>query len=154
MILIGDGQEKPMLEALAKEHDVNVHFEGSCYDERRIAELTMASNLTVSPGPVGLTVIQSFAFGVPVVSNDDLGTQGPECEAITPGTTGDLFQNFNVEDLAKQIKKWTSTILIPTSTREKCIEIIDSFYNPVYQTTVFDDAVVGKPAADSSEKTK
>jgi len=150
VILIGDGDDKTELESQAKELELNVHFEGSCFDEQRIADLTMASNLTVSPGPIGLTAIQSLVFGVPVVTNDDMGTQGPECEAIVPGATGDLFQNGNVDDLADKIWTWTQGSHVEAAVRDNCMKVIDQFYNPDFQDTVFYDAIRGLPAQSHS----
>ena len=45
----------------------------------------MAANVTVSPGPIGLTAIQSLTYGVPAITNDEFSTQGPEFETIEPG---------------------------------------------------------------------
>ena len=146
VILIGDGEDKTNLESQAKELGINVHFEGSCFDEQRISDLTMASNLTVSPGPIGLTAIQSLGFGVPVVTNDDMSTQGPECEAIVPGVTGDLFENENADDLAEKIRAWTGSSQLDNGVRQQCMAVIDRFYNPNFQEKVFYDAIRGVPA--------
>ena len=144
LILIGDGDDKGNLEKLAIDLGLDVHFEGACFDDHRVAELTMAATLTVSPGPIGLTAIQSMTFGVPAISNDDLGTQGPEAEAIVPGVTGDLFENGCLDDLAAKIKHWTSTIFVEDGVRQSCKKIIEEKFNPDYQVTVFSSAVKGQ----------
>ena len=141
VILIGDGDDKQNLESLAERLGINVHFEGACFDEARIAELTMASNLTVSPGPVGLTVMQSLAYGVPVLTNDDFDTQGPEHEAVVQGRTGDFFKAGDVEDLALKIENWTSSSLLNQKTRIMCMKTIEKFYNPTYQAKVITAAL-------------
>ena len=146
VILIGDGDDKQNLESLAKELSIKVHFEGSCFEENRVAELTMASNLTVSPGPIGLTAIQSLTYGVPVLTNNQFETQGPEHEAIMPGITGDFFETDDTESMAAKIEKWTDRKTIPEETRLNCFRVIDELYNPLNQEAVFSNAIHGKPA--------
>ncbi len=148
LILIGDGSEKVQLAKLAEQHEVKIHFEGKCFDEKRIADLTMAANVTVSPGPIGLTAIQSLTYGVPAITNDEFSTQGPEFEAIEPGVSGDFFPNSNLQELAYQIKKWTSTQFIAPHIRANCSSIVDRFYNPQFQATVFESAISSTPATE------
>jgi glycosyltransferase involved in cell wall biosynthesis len=78
LILVGDGPEMRSLRELAEKESVTVHFEGASYDERRIAELVIASTVTVAPGKVGLTAMHSMAYGVPVISHSDADDQMPE----------------------------------------------------------------------------
>ena len=114
LLLVGDGPEQPKLQELAAQNRLGqaVVFYGACYDEYRLAELIMAANATVIPGRVGLTAMHSFAYGVPVISHDEPDDQGPEWEAIVPGTTGDLYKYGNVADLARKIREWTSAEFI------------------------------------------
>ena len=107
-----------------------------------------AANVTVSPGPIGLTAIQSLTYGVPAITNDEFSTQGPEFEAIEPGVSGDFFPNSNLQELAYQIKKWTSTQFIAPHIRANCSSIVDRFYNPQFQATVFESAISSTPATE------
>lgn len=148
LILIGDGPERVRLEALATELCVPVHFEGACYDENRIAELVMASTVTVAPGKVGLTAMHSMVYGIPVITNDDLDDQMPESEAIIPGKTGSFFRKNDVAALANAMKYWLE---IPNTSRTayaSCLAIIDRFWNPDYQCRAIERAVCGKCADD------
>ena len=107
LILVGDGPEMRSLRELAEREGVNVHFEGANYDEHRIAELVIASTVTVAPGKVGLTAMHSMAYGVPVISHSDADDQMPEWEAIKPGGTGGYFKSNDLDDLADSIRTWT-----------------------------------------------
>jgi len=146
--LIGDGPERKNLELLAKKLNITVAFLGACYDEERIGEVLLASNVCVAPGMVGLTAMHALAFGVPVISHGNHERQTPEFESIVPGVTGSLFIDGNVASLAMAIKPWIATSWISKETRQACRNIIDRFWNPEFQTQVILRAVNREPADD------
>lgn len=148
LLLVGDGPEKEFLQQRAKTLGLPVSFYGACYDERTLAELLMAANVTVSPGKVGLTAMHSLAYGTPVITHDDADSQMPEFEAIVPGKTGELFRRNEVEDLCKAIKKWVDLPWPDEAIRRECHLIIDRFYNPMFQRSVINRAVAGIPAEE------
>jgi glycosyltransferase involved in cell wall biosynthesis len=75
VLLVGDGPDKAALQKLAQRLGLAVKFYGACYDEAKLAEVTMAANVTVSPGKVGLTAMQSLAYGTPVITHGDFENQ-------------------------------------------------------------------------------
>src|SRR5439155_1448825 len=105
VLLVGDGPEKESLQSMAARLRIPVKFFGACYDEATLARLTMVAHVTVSPGKIGLTAMQSLAYGTPVITHDDHTAQGPEWEAILPGRTGALFHAGDVRHLASVIKE-------------------------------------------------
>lgn len=145
LLLVGDGPEEAALKAMALDRGLSVHFFGPCYEEERLAELIMSANLTVSPGQVGLTAMHSLAYGVPVVTHDDVQNQMPESEAIIPGKTGDLFRHGDVMDLAKVLKRWVHRPWPDPTSRQECIAMMERFYNPQYQANMISLAVAGYP---------
>lgn len=146
ILLIGDGPEQSMLEAMAQKMNLNVHFYGACYDEEKIAAATIASTVTVAPGKVGLTAMQSIAYGTPVITHGDPENQMPEYESIVPGISGDFFQHNDVDDLARVICQWIEK---ENFDHERCIESVQRRYTPVAQRQIFDAAVEGTPASQS-----
>ncbi|MFO0827678.1 MAG: glycosyltransferase [Phycisphaerales bacterium] len=148
LLLVGDGPERANLERLARERDVPTVFYGACYDEDKLALLTMASNVTVAPGKVGLTAMQSLAFGTPVVTHDDPSEQMPEWEAIIPGRNGSLFRKNDVTALAEAMRPWLGRSGVDPATRAFCPSVIDRFYNPENQRRAIERAVLGAPADD------
>jgi hypothetical protein len=108
----------------------------------------MGAHVTVSPGKVGLTALQSLAYGTPVITHDNFNAQGPEWEAIIPKQTGDFFRQGDVVDLARLIKAFTSTPDPKPETRFACGKVLDRFYNPTFQRRVIDRAISGQPADD------
>lgn len=148
LLLVGDGPERARLEALARERGVRAHFYGACYEEPTIAALFGASDLCVIPGPAGLTVMHSLAYGTPFITNDDASTQMPEFEAVVDGVNGALYHAGDVDDLARRILGCTRTPELRERGRAKSIEIIERFFNPVTQGVLIDRAVSGLPADD------
>ena len=146
LLLVGDGPEREALKQLAKTSGLAVHFYGSCYDENKLSELIMAANVTVAPGQIGLTAIHSLGYGTPVITHDDPNDQGPEWEAIAPGETGEVFKPGDVHDLARVIQKWSMLPWPDESVRKRCMSVIDRFYNPNYQRSIINRAVIGLPA--------
>jgi glycosyltransferase involved in cell wall biosynthesis len=148
VILVGDGPERERLEKIARDLGLCVHFEGACYDEERIAKLILASNVTVSPGKVGLTVMHSLVYGVPVVTHEDPDDQAPEFEAVIPGKTGSVFQSGDVESLSDAIRPWVQAQTVPPDVQRACRDLIKRFWNPTYQRRAIERAVLGYPAND------
>jgi len=148
LLLVGDGPERQNLERLALERGVPTCFTGACYDETMLARYTMASNVTVAPGKVGLTAMQSLGYGIPVITHNDADHQMPEWEAITPGQTGSLFHRDDLPSLIEAMRPWLHSPGTDAATRARCRVIIDRFYNPEFQRRVIDRALQGLPADD------
>jgi glycosyltransferase involved in cell wall biosynthesis len=106
LVFAGDGPERERLRALAEGLGVELVLTGGIYDEDRLAALYATASVTVVPGPVGLTAVQSMRHGVPVVSHDNPDHQVAEWEAIHEGRTGGVFREDDVSDLARAISRW------------------------------------------------
>lgn len=148
VIIIGDGPERSRLEELARLERVPVHFEGACYDESRIALLTMASDLTVCPGFIGLTAIHSMAYGVPVITNKRSSDEAPEVESIIPGQTGDVFEDGDAEDLVRVMRPWLHRAGDRQAVRAACIDMVERYWSPDSQLDAIERAVMGQPPID------
>lgn len=148
LLIVGDGPARADLEAQAKAAGIDAHFTGACYDEAKLARYISASDLTVSPGFLGLTAMHSMVFGVPVVTHGTMAKQVPEVEAVIPGKTGDLFKMGDVEDLARVMKPWLTGAIDREATRIACQDIVERFWSPGFQVGAIEHAVIGKPSDD------
>lgn len=135
LLIIGEGNEKKRLEVQSRNliNQGKCIFYGKCYDEDILSKLIYMSDLTVSPGNVGLTAIHSLSYGTAVCSHSNLLNQMPEVEAIIDGENGFLFNEDNTEDLVLKIKDWFSKGL---KSKKDIRKIIDKFYNPIYQVEI------------------
>lgn len=139
IVLVGDGQERDKLEALAKQSGLEgrTWFYGACYDERTNAELLYNADLCVSPGNIGLTAVHTLTFGCPAITHGDFKWQGPEFEAIIPDKTGDYFDHGNVASLEEHISRWFAKHKEDREAiRKNCYKEIDAHWNPHYQIEV------------------
>ncbi|MGK6312901.1 glycosyltransferase [Neorhizobium sp. DT-125] len=141
ILLVGDGPERADLEALAKELLLDVHFFGACYDEEVLGKLIYFSDLTVSPGKIGLTVIHSLTYGTPAITHGDMDFQMPEAEAIIPNVTGAFFERGNYLDLADKIQEWLSRSTDRNLVRDACMAEIKEHWTPQNQRRLIDQAV-------------
>ena len=138
-VFIGDGPERHKLEILVDRYNLcnQVWFYGECYDEITIGSIFWNAAACVSPGNVGLTAIHSLTYGCPVITHGNLSLQMPECEAITPGATGDFFEYNNCCALKDSIKKW---ILLSNRSKSaiqhECMNTIQREWTPDYQMQV------------------
>jgi glycosyltransferase involved in cell wall biosynthesis len=146
LLIVGDGPERQLLEALAQEEGVRAIFTGACYEEHRLAEFFASATVTVSPGEIGLTCMHSLGYGVPVITHNDADHQMPEWEAVLPGVTGDTFEKNNLEDLADKIEQWTRTPIVPMSVRTACLSRVAQHYHPRAQAQIIELALRGLPA--------
>ena len=131
---VGDGPEKDILQKEISPSDSNRYwFVGSLYNEREIAPYLYYADLCISPGNVGLTGIHALSYGLPVITNDNFENQMPEFEAIESKRTGDFFREDDVCNLADKIEAWLQNNMDREIVRERCYQVIDTKYNPVYQ---------------------
>jgi glycosyltransferase involved in cell wall biosynthesis len=146
VLLIGDGPERGRLEERARVLGLGVEFVGACYDESRLAEYFSISNVTASPGDIGLTAIHSMLHGIPVISHSELERQLPEAEAILPDRTGDFYTDGDRADLAEKIRKWTQTPFVDPAVSRTCRDLVRRYYSPEVQRRVIDAAIDGESA--------
>jgi len=146
VLLIGDGPERGRLEEQARVLGLGMEIVGACYDENRLAEYFSISNVTVSPGDIGLTAIHSMLHGIPVISHSNREQQGPEAEAILPDKTGDFYRDEDRADLAKKIRKWTQTPFADPAISRACRDLVRRRYSPDAQRRVIDAAIDGESA--------
>ena len=141
ILLVGEGPEEKKLIKLAKQLSINVHFLGACYDEDILARLIYWSDLTVSPGKIGLTAIHSLTYGTPAITHDDFDSQMPEVEVIKPGITGDLFKHGDYIDLALKMQSWMDLKKNRSAIRHDCQAVICAQWNPENQRRLIDQAI-------------
>lgn len=87
--IVGTGGPEARLRAQAEALGVKhrVRFHGAITDDEKLAPLFAEAFAYVSPGPVGLSVLHSFAYGVPVITLRD-GYHGPEFQNLIEGQNG------------------------------------------------------------------
>lgn len=85
LLVVGDGPERPRVEAASREHGFVTHV-GPRFGQEKAALLS-AAELLLNPGLVGLSVLDAFAIGLPVVTVQ-ASNHSPEIDYVVPGRTG------------------------------------------------------------------
>lgn len=142
LILVGDGPERLRLETIARENALKVQFKGAIYEEAVLAKLLYASDITVSPGKVGLTAMHSLTYGTPVITHGDLDAQMPEVEAVRGNETGAFFERNSVDDLARVLAAWINAKHDRATVRLQCRAVIEQRYTPVAQQHRIEAAIL------------
>lgn len=101
LTVVGDGPERPVLEALAAALGVapDVEFTGALYAPEELAPFFNRAWASASPGGVGLAAVHSLAFGVPVVMAQG-EPHGPEASALEDGRNAVFFPAGQADALA------------------------------------------------------
>lgn len=142
VLLIGEGDMRESLVTLAEELSVPLQLTGACYDEDLIAQYFHASDVAVSPGKVGLSVIHSLTYETPMITNDNFDIQGPESEAIEPDVTGDFFKENDLDDLTHIISKWLRYTSEPNNRiGQQCFDKVRNGFSPQVQRREIENAI-------------
>lgn len=99
LLVVGDGPLRPRLEALAAESGGSVEILGAVTDIEELRMLYARSVAAVASGTVGLSIMQSLAFGVPLIYADD-ERHGPEIGLAVEGWNAVSFRAGSADDLA------------------------------------------------------
>lgn len=110
LVIIGDGSMREDLERQAQRAGIasRVRFEGALYDENSIAPWMRAALCMAYPGPIGLSLLHAFAYGVPVITAGERLSHGPEIEALVENTNGLRVQADDPSALADAISSLAS----------------------------------------------
>jgi len=96
--IIGNGDEKNKLETMTKNAGLEDHvrFIGGIYLQEELAPWFLSSVILIHPAAIGLTLLHSFGYGLPVVTHGVAELHGPEYAAFEPEHTG---RNFKIGDI-------------------------------------------------------
>jgi glycosyltransferase involved in cell wall biosynthesis len=130
-VIIGDGDERSMLERLSLTLDVanNVRWLGAQYDELENTPWFMSALCSVYPGAVGLSMMHALGYGVPVVTHGDRLGHNPEFAALRPGWNGLVFRPHDAGDLAEQIERLRAEPQLRDSMCEHATQTIREEYS-------------------------
>lgn len=105
-VVIGSGNELQNLKDKSKELNLedNIVFLGEVYDETIKAPWFLISKILIHPGYIGLSIFNSFGYGLPVITHNNINNHSPEFYLFQENKTGYLFLEGNHYDLSEKIK--------------------------------------------------
>jgi glycosyltransferase involved in cell wall biosynthesis len=106
LIFVGSGDElsslKTIVDNLQESVKIRIVFCGHISNHKTLSELYSNAFISVSPGYVGLSITQSFSFGIPMlISKDEL--HAPEIEAAVEGVNAEFFETNNIDNLSSKL---------------------------------------------------
>lgn len=101
LVVIGDGPMKEKWQKLATELGLasRVQWIPGTRDQSALAPWFLGAKAFVYPGAVGLSILHSFSYALPVITHGNAEHQMPEFEVMEDGKTGYCFREGDVEDL-------------------------------------------------------
>lgn len=146
LILIGDGPEEAEVQTRISRYGLEdaVTLTGALFptedkDMARIADAFNRSWLSVSPGSVGLNILDSIAMGVPMLLNSDV-PHNPEVEAAIEEKTAFWTSEAHFATKLVALEKQGSCF---PGLHESCLEIAN-LYSPSAMADTFVKAVTSR----------
>ena len=130
LFFIGDGKMRIDLETLARKTDFSnsIHFIGHISDVDKLRSYYRKAICSVSPGYVGLSAIQSFSFGIPMLVADN-ELHSPEIEACKKKFNSKFFSSNNFMALAEELSAFYKERAIWLKNRSVISEWIRNHYS-------------------------
>lgn len=100
LVVIGDGVDRPIVEAAAQ-RERWIHYVGPRFHEDRVPYFAIADALLI-PAQVGLVVLDGFALGLPLVTLAD-GRHSPEVAYLEDGVNGLIVDTGTPEGYAEGV---------------------------------------------------
>lgn len=102
--IVGDGPELGALKDLAEKLGVksNILFHGHVSDKEKLRSIYSNALFSTSPGYVGLSITQSFGFGIPMIISKN-ENHSPEIECAKESVNSIFFDAEIPDDFAEKI---------------------------------------------------
>ena len=109
LCVIGDGPEMDAIQKMSIDLAIadRCLFPGPLFDQKQLAPYFASSLAFVNPGPIGLGIVHSFAYGVPMITHRK-AMHHPEIEYLQENVNGLLFDSDRPKDLAEFICRYLS----------------------------------------------
>jgi glycosyltransferase involved in cell wall biosynthesis len=138
LIIVGEGEEKFEIQDYIKRHQLTerIKMKGHISDYDSLKNMYDKSLLSISPGYIGLSVTQSFGFGVPmIVSKNE--RHSPEIEAVRENENALFFETDSIESLSNQIISFFNNKELWIEKRELICEFCKASYSVEKMSEVF-----------------
>ncbi len=125
LVFVGDGIEKPVLEAYAENLNLeNVHFVGF-KNQTELPALFVIADIFVLPStdePWGLVINEAMNFGLPVITTDKVGAAP---DLVKHGGNGFIYPAGDIEKLASYLIRLLQDSHLREKMGKRSLEIID-----------------------------
>ena len=129
--LIGDGEMRHELETLVNNRGLqeNFRFVGAVYDEAELSRWYLCADAFVVPTFIGLSAHHAMSYGVPVITDDSLDSQGSEFDILSPGLNSLTYCEGDPNDLAEVLARLVSSPDLRSFLAINARKTIDNVHN-------------------------
>ncbi len=105
--IIGSGYESERIKSTIVKYNLQnkVFFKGSIYDEKKISKYFLKSDFFLYPGYIGLSLMHSFFYSLPVITHDNRLMHAPEFGFFKNKFNGFSYKHNNFNDLETILNK-------------------------------------------------
>jgi glycosyltransferase involved in cell wall biosynthesis len=129
--IIGEGKEESTLLNVIKKNKLeeNVRLLGSIHTESLLAPWFLNSYVMVHPAAIGLSILHSYGYGLPVITHSNANHHGPEFAAFEEGITGMSFAEDSISDLINVTLQLLRKTDVHEKMKKSCKEVVQLKYN-------------------------
>ncbi len=120
--IVGDGPEKYRVMRQIRNKPNDIYYHGAVYDDILKGKILYISDLTLNPGYVGLSIVESFCYATPVMTlrTSKIGPfHSPEIEYLVDNYNGILSNEYSIEE---NLKECLSDSLLLKTLSENALE--------------------------------
>lgn len=141
--IIGDGDGKMMIEEEICRYNLNnnVKLCGAIYDEEELAPWFLSSFIFVYPTAIGLSLLHSYGYGLPVITHNDSNIHGPEFSLFKEYETGLTYNNNSPDSLLNVLKNAIENPQLVNKMRLNVLFIANEKYNTKIMAARFDEFI-------------
>jgi glycosyltransferase involved in cell wall biosynthesis len=141
--VVGDGPEALALREQVEQKGLSAHVRwiGAEYDEKRLAPWFLSSLSLIHPGAIGLSLIHSFGYGLPVITHGNAYNQMPEFAALKEGINGILFEEGSAKSLLSVVKRLLTDDSLVQNLRRETRATVEAKFTTEVMANRFVDAV-------------
>lgn len=144
LILIGGGPLEEEMKDLADRLAITEYtrFVGPLYDESELALWYRCADVFVMATCIGLSIHHAMAYGVPVVTDDNVLTQTAEFEVLQDGVNGLTYRSGDLDDFASKVESILADSDLHAELSRNAIKRVEEDYQMDSMVKRFTDAVI------------
>ena len=151
LVVIGEGPMKKAWQELSVELGVSsrIRWVRGTRDQKDMAPWFLGAKALMYPGSIGLTILHSFSYGLPVITHGNAAHQMPEFEAMEDGKTGFCYAEGDAEDLVAKTDMLLSDEKRRTEMARYCLMVAHEKYSMTQMIENYCAAIEAAKADDA-----
>ena len=140
--IIGEGPEEERIEEQIDKLNISscINLHGALTNEKNISKIFNEAAIFISADRVGLSILHSLSYGVPVLVNDARDSQGPEVDVMLLSDVGEKHEGTALS-IAKKASALLNNIELRDNYSSAALYILNSHHNTDIMYTRFKELI-------------